>query len=151
MTPKKKFSRRQFLLNLGMWGGLIASYGTGAFFAFRYLVPRKKSGRLRKIFVATVSEVKPGKSIKFQLPDGNEALILRLGEKFLALSNTCPHLGCKVKWRGQEHDFFCPCHNGVFNENGVAIEGPPATENKNLTKYDLEVVGESLFIKIEEV
>lgn len=133
-----------------MWGGLLLSYGTGALYVFRYLLPQKKEKHLRKIYVAPLASIEPGKSLKFKLPDGNEALILRLGETFAALSNTCPHLGCKVNWRAQENDFFCPCHNGQFNPSGVAIAGPPAAEKKNLKKYDLIVVGESLFIQFEE-
>lgn len=133
-----------------MWGAMLASYGTGGFFAFRYLLPEKKSKQIRKIYVAPVAHIEKGKALKFKLSDGNEALIFRQGDKFVAFSNTCPHLGCKVKWQPAEEDFFCPCHNGVFNKNGVAIAGPPAAEKKNLRQYTLDVVGESLFIQVEE-
>ncbi len=146
----KKISRRKFLLNLSMWGGLMASYGTGALYVFRYLLPEKKAKQLRKIYVAPLNGIESGKTLKFRLPDGNEALILRLGDKYTALSNTCPHLGCKVKWRKQESDFFCPCHNGEFNKEGVATAGPPATEHKDLKTYQLKTIGESLFIEVEE-
>lgn len=146
----KKITRRGFLVNILMWGGLVVSYGAGALYVFRYLLPQKKEKQLRKIYVAPLVDIKAGKSIKFKLPDGSEALVLRFGEKIQALSNTCPHLGCKVKWRGQEQDFFCPCHNGIFNPEGISTAGPPATEKKNLKQYDLEVIGQSVFIKIEE-
>lgn len=143
-------SRRKFFSNLAMWGALAASYGTGAFYALRYLLPEKKTKKLRKVYVAPAESFTAGKTLKFKLPDGNEALIFRSGEKFLAFSNTCPHLGCKVKWQPQESNFFCPCHNGVFDPNGTAIAGPPAQEKKNLRQYGLERDGNSLYILVEE-
>ena len=40
------------------------------------------------------------------------------GRDFTALSNVCTHLGCRVRWVEDEGQFFCPCHNGIFNKEG---------------------------------
>jgi cytochrome b6-f complex iron-sulfur subunit len=69
----------------------------------------------------------------------------------VALSNVCPHLGCKVHWEEDKRQFFCPCHGGAFNPGGTAIAGPPADEKKDLKKFALKKVGENLFIEIEEI
>ena len=42
-----------------------------------------------------------------------------------ALSATCTHLGCQVRWEAEATRFRCPCHGGVFDANGQVLEGPP--------------------------
>lgn len=42
-----------------------------------------------------------------------------------ALSATCTHLGCQVRWDAAATRFRCPCHGGVFDANGQVLEGPP--------------------------
>ena len=41
----------------------------------------------------------------------------------------CPHLGCALKWNGQEHSWDCPCHGSRFDEGGNLLDGP-ATADK---------------------
>jgi menaquinol-cytochrome c reductase iron-sulfur subunit len=31
---------------------------------------------------------------------------------FIAMSNICTHLGCRVRWISDRQELFCPCHNG---------------------------------------
>ncbi len=42
-----------------------------------------------------------------------------------ALSATCTHLGCQVRWDATAKKFRCPCHGGVFDAEGNVVEGPP--------------------------
>lgn len=42
-----------------------------------------------------------------------------------ALSATCTHLGCQVRWDAESTMFRCPCHGGVFGLDGAVVEGPP--------------------------
>ncbi|MEX2660749.1 MAG: ubiquinol-cytochrome c reductase iron-sulfur subunit [Vicinamibacterales bacterium] len=42
-----------------------------------------------------------------------------------ALSATCTHLGCRVRWDAPSTRFRCPCHGGVFDARGAVVEGPP--------------------------
>lgn len=42
-----------------------------------------------------------------------------------ALSATCTHLGCQVRWDAASTKFRCPCHGGVFAVDGSVVEGPP--------------------------
>ena len=42
-----------------------------------------------------------------------------------ALSATCTHLGCQVRWDPGSTKFRCPCHGGVFDVQGAVVEGPP--------------------------
>lgn len=133
-----------------MGGTLAAAYGLLASYAGRFLYPRKKSARVREIFVATAAQIQPGKPITWTAPNGQSILIHKTGEEYLALSNVCPHLGCKVHWEETHNRFFCPCHSGAFDKNGVATEGPPKAMGKNLSRYDLVVKGQAIFLKWED-
>ena len=42
-----------------------------------------------------------------------------------ALSATCTHLGCQVRWDGDDKKFRCPCHGGVYAADGTVVDGPP--------------------------
>ena len=42
-----------------------------------------------------------------------------------ALSATCTHLGCQVRWDSGTTKFRCPCHGGVFDAQGNVVSGPP--------------------------
>ena len=52
----------------------------------------------------------------------------RLSEKKVQAFNVvCPHLGCAINYREEEHDYFCPCHNSAFEvENGVQEKSSPS-------------------------
>jgi Rieske Fe-S protein len=147
--------RRKFLERTGslaMVGGLAAGYGTFAGMAGRFLYPAGPAPR-RWQYVATVADFAPGQSIGYRAPNGNTVAITRQGSggtaaDFIALSSTCPHLGCQVRWEGQNNRFFCPCHNGVFDPSGKATGGPPAEAGQSLSRYPLAIENGLLFIEV---
>ena len=53
-----------------------------------------------------------------------------------------------MHWEGHNDRFFCPCHNGVFDPEGNAVEGPPAEADQNLPRYALEARDGMLFIEL---
>ena len=54
------------------------------------------------------------------------AWLRRVGEKdFIAFSINCRHLGCPVRWVDGAKLFMCPCHGGVYYEDGTVAAGPP--------------------------
>ncbi|MFN2197980.1 MAG: ubiquinol-cytochrome c reductase iron-sulfur subunit [Anaerolineales bacterium] len=67
------------------------------------------------------------------------------GRDFIALSNVCTHLGCRVRWITDQSEFFCPCHNGVFDKNGNVVSGPPP---RPLDRYEVSVENDQLLIKV---
>lgn len=67
------------------------------------------------------------------------------GREFIAMSNVCTHLGCRVRWISEKNIFFCPCHNGVFDIEGLVVDGPPP---RPLDRYETKVEEESLYIKV---
>jgi menaquinol-cytochrome c reductase iron-sulfur subunit len=46
-------------------------------------------------------------------------------DRFLVFAMNCAHLGCPVTWFPQSGLFMCPCHGGVYYENGELASGPP--------------------------
>lgn len=46
-------------------------------------------------------------------------------QQFWVFSMICAHLGCPVSWFPQSGLFMCPCHGGVYYENGDHASGPP--------------------------
>ena len=45
--------------------------------------------------------------------------------EFIAFSINCRHLGCPVRWVAEASLFMCPCHGGVYYEDGEVAAGPP--------------------------
>jgi cytochrome b6-f complex iron-sulfur subunit len=143
-------TRRGMLARLMMAAGLTAGGGVVAWIAARYVTPLKAIRNRRQIYLAPVKDVPAGKGRKFGLPGGATALVTQVQGEVVALSDVCPHLGCKVHFEPDRGQFVCPCHNGIFDSNGVAISGPPAEQGKNLQRYDVKQVGDNIFLEIEE-
>jgi Rieske Fe-S protein len=147
--------RRGFLghaASVAMVGGLAASYGTFAAVAGRFLYP-PGGAAAGWMFLAEASSLKAGDSFIYRAPSGAGIAVARVGsagtsEDFLALSSTCPHLGCQVHWEPQNDRFFCPCHNGTFDATGKATGGPPAAAGQSLPSYPLKLEEGLLFILV---
>jgi Rieske Fe-S protein len=46
-------------------------------------------------------------------------------DQFQVFAINCTHLGCPVEWFPQSGLFMCPCHGGVYYEDGERASGPP--------------------------
>lgn len=147
--------RREFLKNatsVAMAAGLIGGYGSFGVIAGRYLYPATV-GEVMWQFVAEVAGIDLGEAIRYRGPAGETINITRRSRRgdaddFIALSSTCPHLGCQVRWEGQNNRFFCPCHSGVFDPSGKAIAGPPGEAGQSLPRYRLKVENGMLHIAV---
>ena len=151
----ERVERRGFLksaASLVMTGGLVLGYGTCGVIAARFLYPAE-GRKTRWQFVAQASRLQPGDALTYRTPTGETVTIARHGSgdsaaDFVALSSTCPHLGCQVHWEGHQSRFFCPCHNGVFDPSGAPLEGPPAEAGQRLPEYPLKVEDGLLLIDV---
>lgn len=142
-------SRRELLSLIAMGAGLLLSYGLFALQGLLFVLPRRLAPRTRRIFAGQIDQFEVG-AIKSVLDlQGNEILIKRDGKKLRAFNSTCPHLGCRVHWEDDRRRFFCPCHNGAFNADGVATEGPPAAAGQSLATLPLEVDSRSGVVYLE--
>ncbi len=139
MNESSGSTRRDWLAAVLMGVGLAISYGTLGLQGLMFLLPKRVKPRVRRLFAGQVNQFRiGGVQIFFDL-QGNEILVKRSESELKAFSSTCPHLGCRVRWEGDKQRFFCPCHNGVFDSNGVAVSGPPAAAGQSLSQIPLEV------------
>jgi menaquinol-cytochrome c reductase iron-sulfur subunit len=58
------------------------------------------------------------------------------GQQFTAFSVNCTHLGCPVRWIDTAELFMCPCHGGVYYDDGTVAGGPPP---RPLPRYPVRV------------
>jgi Rieske Fe-S protein len=145
--------RRGFLgtASIAMAAGLAGGYGAFAVMLGRFVYPEGGSNRAW-LFVCLVEKLRQGEALNFAAPSGQKIVVARQGpgttvDDFLALSSTCPHLGCQVHWEATNDRFFCPCHNGAFDRNGAATAGPPAAAKQSLMRFPLKVENGLLFLE----
>jgi len=139
MTEDPKLTRRSWIISAVMAVGLVLSYGVLAAQGVLYLLPPLVKPRTRKLFAGQLAEYGLG-SVRTVLDlQGNQILVKRGREGIKAYSSVCPHLGCRVHWQQEEGRFFCPCHRGVFDADGVAIAGPPADAGQRLGEVPVTV------------
>lgn len=148
--PRRDFLRKS--TGLAMAAALVAGYGRFASMAVEFLYPSAPPEEEWQ-FVASVETFRSGDSLSYRAPRGDRVAITRQGESgnaedFIALSSTCPHLGCQVHWEPQNNRFFCPCHNGVFDPGGKGIGGPPGDAGQDLPRFPLKVEEGLLYILV---
>jgi menaquinol-cytochrome c reductase iron-sulfur subunit len=66
------------------------------------------------------------------------------GERFQVFAVNCAHLGCPVRWFAQSRLFMCPCHGGVYYEDGSRASGPPP---RGLFEYEYQVKDGQLWMR----
>lgn len=143
-------SRRSFLKKLV--GGMVGL--TTVLFAapvVRYIFPVSEKGGSNILTNADgeaipASEIREGAQFIGLSKDG-PTIVVRREKKLHAFSAVCTHLGCLVKWIPNENIFFCPCHAGRFDANGVNISGPPPSP---LAAYNVEINKEG-FIALAKI
>lgn len=156
MSEGKRISRRGFL-SVATWaiGGLVsAAMGIPA---VAYIIgPALQSNKTQNwIRLGAPSKVELGTPTLFKarverqtgwIVDEEKLSIYLLtddGRDFVAMSNICTHLGCRVRWVSDREQFYCPCHDGVFDKEGNVVSGPPP---RPLDRYETRVDGEQLYV-----
>jgi Rieske Fe-S protein len=66
------------------------------------------------------------------------------GDTFQVFAINCAHLGCPVRWFPESRLFMCPCHGGVYYEDGSRASGPPP---RGLYQYEYKLDGGQLWVR----
>lgn len=141
--------RRGFLAQVIGGIGLLVSYAVFAGYAIAYLFPARPPQRVRRLFVGRRDDFPEGATRSLVDPRARTLLIRADADGMKAFDTRCPHLGCKVHWEAENDRFFCPCHQGVFDRDGVAVSGPPADAGQSLERAEIEVEpGGSVFLRV---
>lgn len=73
------------------------------------------------------------------------AWLRRIDQKtFVAFAVNCTHLGCPVRWEETAQLFMCPCHGGVYYQDGSVAAGPPP---RRLTEYEVRIRNNEVMLK----
>lgn len=115
--------RRKFL-GLCLGGMTAAAAGAVVFPVYNYLVPRRTEETSGKISIPE-KDVPEGGAKFFEFAGSAAVLVRSAGNRYIALSAVCTHLGCIVQWENEKQTFICPCHGGRYSAEGTVISGPP--------------------------
>ena len=57
-------------------------------------------------------------------PDDKLLLLRAADGEIMALSTTCTHRGCDVRWNDERSLIVCPCHGSEYDVHGGNLKGP---------------------------
>lgn len=135
-------SRRQFI-KLGLvavgtaWAGTLVQ---------SQLFPAGQAEVEVKPVIIPLADLSIGSSRQITL-GGIPGLVLRTPESIKAFSLICTHLGCIVEWDETQSEFYCPCHDGYYDQFGEVIAGPPPVPLEQFpvqVKDDQIIIGEEI-------
>ena len=69
--------------------------------------------------------------------------MVNLGDRVVAVSTICTHLGCIPNWLANDQKFKCPCHGSGFQVTGMNFEGPAP---RPLERYRIYLDGEFVMV-----
>jgi len=140
--------RRKVLKSVVTFVPISAAFAGLAAMGVRFITPIKREIN-RKIFTVGLEELPLNATKRFKDLQGRDLMLVRTGEREVkAISTVCTHLGCTVFWQKDRQEFFCPCHNGRFDKNGVVLEGPPPAP---LDLYPVEIEGDNVFVIFKDI
>jgi len=142
-SPSDKEARRHFL-EIFLGTGIIASLLSFLYPVIRYLIPPPQTDLgSNTVLAAKVGELSVNSGKIFRFGDKPAILILTSGDKYVAFTAVCTHLGCTVQYRPDLREIWCPCHNGKYNLQGRNISGPPP---KPLAEFTVNVKGADIYV-----
>lgn len=144
--------RRRVLRGL-LVGGVLAwaapfVYAAAKFLSFKSVLGGSSTAKL------SASDLTPDSPSKLVEIEGEPVIVVReLDNQIRAFTASCTHLGCIVSYRPklmigheQSSGFYCKCHQGKYDLNGINIAGTPP--KSPLTELTVVAVADDLTISI---
>ncbi len=154
--PPDKITRRGFLARLSLALTGLCAVIVGIPVVGFVISPLFRKMKETWIPVGKADDFEIGKTVTVPFPapsplpwagitaKGAAWLRRELNGQFTAFSVNCTHMGCPVRWLPDAHLFMCPCHGGVYYEDGTVAAGPPP---KPLVRFEVRVVRNQVEIK----
>jgi cytochrome b6-f complex iron-sulfur subunit len=129
-------TRRRFLRSGWKLGGTVLTAAAG-WTTYESLRPLVGSATGATVELGTPSNYAPGTATYISAA---RLFVANTGGYLYAVSQKCPHLGCRVPFCESSGQFECPCHGSKYNIGGEWIEGPAP---RGLDRYALTLDAKS--------
>jgi nitrite reductase/ring-hydroxylating ferredoxin subunit len=119
--------RRSFLVWIASAALAVSGLFMGATVVQALMPPARSIDGKTKVgalAVAKVADLKVGKPVLADYGDDVLFLIKKSPSEVVVLSQTCPHVGCKLSFNEKTQQFDCPCHASSFTIDGKKLGGP---------------------------
>jgi glycine/D-amino acid oxidase-like deaminating enzyme/nitrite reductase/ring-hydroxylating ferredoxin subunit len=94
--------------------------------------------RLARLRAGSIEHLRPGQGGVVEV-DGQTVGAYRSPDgSYRAVSVTCTHMGCSLKWNAAETSWDCPCHGSRFDTDGTVLDGP-AVRPLDVVEVDVEI------------
>ena len=156
LAQEPQVPRRNFLLRVGIGLSALAGALASVPIVGYLLSPLRNAGQRDWVRVGALSEFPVGETrlTTFANPsheawDGPTAMVpcyvrRMANDRFQVFAVNCAHLGCPVRWFPESGLFMCPCHGGVYYDDGRRASGPPP---RGLFEYSWQVRRDELWVR----
>jgi Rieske Fe-S protein len=135
------FSRRKFL-NALFGGGILTFFSTLAYPIIKFIIPPHREPEMVRLKFVDYMDMTPHTARTFTW-GSKPGILVKKENHYQAFIAVCTHLDCTVAFLPEKRMFFCPCHDGWYDENGFNVAGPPPAPLRQLI-VDME--GEDIII-----
>ena len=139
-------TKRRNILRALVAGGLTAftapfAFAIDKFVSFQGSLGGSKTAKL------SAAELTPDSPSKLVEVEGEPVIIVREADNQIrAFTATCTHLGCIVSFKPDVPGFYCKCHGGKYDVNGINVPGtrPKSPLTELVVKQDADDLEVSL-------
>jgi cytochrome b6-f complex iron-sulfur subunit len=132
-------TRRQLLRRGWQLGGTMLAVAAG-WTAYEALRPLTSTAAGATINLGNPDNYKPETATYIV---AGRLFVANTGTRLFAISQKCPHLGCRVPFCDSSGRFECPCHGSKYDIGGEWIEGPAP---RGMDRYPLTLTAGSLVV-----
>ena len=130
-----------------LYGAIAFAVAPFASVANKYLgYSRRKSGGKTEIKLEELNNATRSKHIEIA---EEPVIVVRsaVDDRVRAFTASCTHLGCIVSYRPETPGFYCKCHRGKFDADGVNVPG--SKPKAPLTELPVVVAGNIVTISLK--
>ena len=136
------FTRRKFL-NALIGGGILAFFSSLLYPIVKFMFPPSREPDKIVLKYTDYKDLSPYTARIFAF-GSKPAILVKKENYYQAFIAICTHLDCTVRFLSDKRMFYCACHDGWYDENGVNVAGPPPSP---LRKLIVEIDGEAMIIR----